>query len=177
MFDTDCLLLFLAGRLRGAECDTPAEMQRLTQYSAANQVAPPSGWKETLRALADASVRRPFFILIAYFGIYQFSGVNPLTFYAVDIFQETGTSLDKNVATILMGAVRLVFTVAGCALQRRLGRRPLTLLSCKCLYQDRPHGRILCSHDIPFLSPRPCPDSVFSLAQGHHLYSGASLSN
>lgn len=46
-----------------------------------------SGLKETLRALTSPAALKPFVILFTYFGIYQFSGVNPVTFYAVQVFQ------------------------------------------------------------------------------------------
>lgn len=61
--------------------------------------------------------------------MYQFSGVNTITFYAVQIFQESGTSMDKNTATIVLGALRFVFTLIACILLRRSGRRPLSFVS------------------------------------------------
>jgi facilitated trehalose transporter len=61
--------------------------------------------------------------------MYQFSGVNTITFYAVQIFQESGTSMDKNTATIVLGALRFVFTIIACILLRRCGRRPLSFVS------------------------------------------------
>lgn len=63
--------------------------------------------------------------------MYQFSGVNTVTFYAVQIFQETGTSLDKNTCTILLGVVRLIFTVGAAIAMRKCGRRSLTFISGK----------------------------------------------
>lgn len=61
--------------------------------------------------------------------MYQFSGVNTITFYAVDIFQESTKSIDKYTCTILLGVVRLIFTILGCVALRRFGRRPLTFIS------------------------------------------------
>lgn len=42
---------------------------------------------DTLRAILHPSALKPFIILALYFLIYQFSGVNPVTFYAVEIIQ------------------------------------------------------------------------------------------
>jgi facilitated trehalose transporter len=46
--------------------------------------------------------------------MYQFSGVNTITFYAVDIFRDSGTQMDKNLCTIILGALRLIFTILAC---------------------------------------------------------------
>lgn len=61
--------------------------------------------------------------------MYQFSGVNTITFYAVSIFQETGTKMNKYTCTILLGGIRLIFTIVACIAMRRLGRRSLTFVS------------------------------------------------
>jgi hypothetical protein len=62
------------------------ELDNLAQFAARNNVQL-SGVKETLRALTSPAALKPFVILFIYFGIYQFSGVNPVTFYAVQVFQ------------------------------------------------------------------------------------------
>lgn len=77
----------------------------------------------------EPSSLKPFAILFIYFMIYQFSGVNTITFYAVKIFQETGTSMDKYTCTMILGSIRLLFTIIACIALRRCGRRPLTFIS------------------------------------------------
>lgn len=64
-----------------------------------------------------------------YFMMYQFSGVNTITFYAVEIFRDSGTELDKNTCTIILGALRFFFTIVACISLRRCGRRPLSFIS------------------------------------------------
>lgn len=115
-------------RVRGEVCDVQQELDAMRDFAERNNVAK-LGWRDTFKELVKPSAVKPFLILVAYFGIYQFSGVNPITFYAVKVFAESGASIDKYLATVLMGVVRLVFTVAGCAALRRCGRRPLTLTS------------------------------------------------
>lgn len=61
--------------------------------------------------------------------MYQFSGVNTITFYAVEIFQDTGTTMNKTTCTIMLGVVRLLFTIIACIAMRRFGRRTLTFVS------------------------------------------------
>lgn len=75
------------------------------------------------------SCLKPFAILVIYFMMYQFSGVNTITFYAVDIFRESGTTLDYNLCTIILGALRFFFTIVACISLRRCGRRPLSFIS------------------------------------------------
>lgn len=85
--------------------------------------------KEILEALMSPSALKPFGLLFLYFMLYQFSGVNTITFYAVDIFRDTGTTWDKNTCAIILGVVRLFFTIAGCVAMRSFGRRPLSFIS------------------------------------------------
>lgn len=89
-------------------------------------------FRETMKALLSPSALKPFGILVLYFMFYQFSGVNTVTFYAVEIFKLSGSTLDANTSTIGMGIVRLIFTIVGCVAMRRCGRRPLTFISSEC---------------------------------------------
>lgn len=61
--------------------------------------------------------------------MYQFSGVNTITFYAVKIFKDCGSTIDGNVLTIALGAFRFFFTILACISLRRCGRRPLSFIS------------------------------------------------
>lgn len=79
--------------------------------------------------LLSPATMKPFAILTIYFGMYQFSGVNTITFYAVEIFQDTGTTMNKTTCTIMLGIVRLVFTIIACVAMRKFGRRTLTFVS------------------------------------------------
>lgn len=87
--------------------------------------------RDIISALLSPSTLKPFAILTVYFGMYQFSGVNTITFYAVEIFQATGTTMNKTSCTIMLGVVRVVFTIIACIAMRRYGRRPLTFISSK----------------------------------------------
>ncbi|BES91820.1 Sugar (and other) transporter [Nesidiocoris tenuis] len=115
-------------KLRGPTCDIDFEAGELQRFAEKNNIHKPTV-KETLKGLMQRSTYVPFFILALYFLIYQFSGVNPITFYAVNIFQESGAKMDKHLATVLTGVVRLIFTVVSAGLLRRCGRRPLTFVS------------------------------------------------
>lgn len=88
-----------------------------------------SSSKEIIQALLAPSCLKPFGILVVYFMMYQFSGVNTITFYAVEIFQDSGSTMDKYTCTIVLGALRFLFTIVACLSLRRCGRRPLSFVS------------------------------------------------
>lgn len=85
--------------------------------------------KDLFQALLAPSSLKPFGILVVYFLLYQWSGVNAITFYAVDIFNQSGTKMDPNTATIILGLIRFLFTIVACIMLRRMGRRPLSFIS------------------------------------------------
>lgn len=116
-------------KLRGDGCDVDAELQELIDFTKRTNSNQKPSAKETFRAVIHPSAIKPFAILSLYFLVYQFSGVNPVTFYAVEIFQDSGTSMNKYVATVLLGLIRLGFTIVSCIMMRRCGRRPLTFIS------------------------------------------------
>jgi hypothetical protein len=73
-------------KLRGRTCDIDREANALKSFNEQNNIHKPN-WKETLAAIVHPSSIKPFIILSLYFLIYQFSGVNPVTFYAVEVFK------------------------------------------------------------------------------------------
>lgn len=52
-----------------------------------------------------------------------------VTFYAVEIFEDSGTTMNKTTCTIMLGVVRLIFTIIACISMRKFGRRQLTFVS------------------------------------------------
>ena len=73
-------------KLRGPTCDSDFEANQMISFAQKNDIHKPT-FKEILRGILQPAALKPFFILMLYFLIYQFSGVNPITFYAVEIFQ------------------------------------------------------------------------------------------
>ncbi|XP_053676936.1 facilitated trehalose transporter Tret1-2 homolog [Anopheles nili] len=124
-------------RLRGSSYNIEREVEQLKTFAAKSNASGKKklSFHETVQALVHPSCLKPFCILTIYFMMYQFSGVNTITFYAVEIFRDSGTKMDKNTCTIMLGVVRFVFTIIGAVLLRRCGRRPLTFISgigCGC---------------------------------------------
>ncbi|XP_041976552.1 facilitated trehalose transporter Tret1-like [Aricia agestis] len=116
-------------KLRGSTCNLQDEIQKMISFKQKNHVEPLKNPKEILKALMSPSALKPFTILALYFFIYQWCGVNTITFYAVEVFEASGATMDKYWLTISMGVLRVIFTVVGCVLCRRCGRRPLTFVS------------------------------------------------
>lgn len=117
-------------KLRGSTYNVQREvdqMQIAVNKTRANSNKPSA--KDTISALLSPATLKPFLILTVYFGMYQFTGVNAVTFYAVEIFQKTGTTMNKTALTILLGVARLIFTIVACVAMRKYGRRTLTFVS------------------------------------------------
>ena len=72
---------------RGGNYNVDKEINEMIAFREKHNVKRPESLKETICALIHPSALKPFFILVIYFAIYQFSGVNTITFYAVDIFR------------------------------------------------------------------------------------------
>ena len=116
-------------QFRGSTCNINQEMETLINFSNKNNIKRLTGFREIVSALLKPNALKPFTLLFLYFLIYQWSGTNVITFYAVEIFKDSGASLNKYLAAVILGVVRLLSTIVACILCRRCGRRPLTMVS------------------------------------------------
>ncbi|XP_026739626.1 facilitated trehalose transporter Tret1-like isoform X2 [Trichoplusia ni] len=116
-------------KLRGSTCNLEDEINKMIAFKEKNHVEPLHGPREIIKALLSPSTLKPFTILAIYFFVYQWCGVNTITFYAVEVFEASGAMSDKYWLTISMGIIRVIFTVIGCILCRKCGRRILTFVS------------------------------------------------
>ncbi|KAG6465043.1 hypothetical protein O3G_MSEX014904 [Manduca sexta] len=117
-------------KLRGSTCNLDEEIQKMIAFKEKNHVEPLKGPRQIIKALLSPSALKPFGILAIYFFVYQWCGVNTITFYAVEVFASSGaTQKEKYWLTISLGVLRVIFTVVGCVMCRRFGRRPLTFIS------------------------------------------------
>lgn len=113
-------------RVRDSKCDVDTEFNDLLMSTKTDES---TSFKEKLRLISRPSAYKPFIIVSIYFLLSQFSGLNVVTFYAVDVIRDSGSTFDKYMATIVLGFIRLAFTVIGCMLMWRLGRKPLSYVS------------------------------------------------
>lgn len=77
--------------------------------------------------LLSGPVLRPLGIGLTLLLIQQFSGIDAVIFFTVDIFRASGSSIDGNVATIIVGALQLGSNVASMFVVDRAGRKPLLI--------------------------------------------------
>ncbi|XP_050523819.1 facilitated trehalose transporter Tret1-2 homolog [Daktulosphaira vitifoliae] len=113
-------------RVRDSVCDVESEVNNLI-VSSKNNTEPTL--KEKLKLMCKPVTIKPFVILCLYFIINQYSGVNIVTSYAVDIIKDSGSTIDKYGATVILGVIRLIFTIIGCSLMKKFGRKTLTYVS------------------------------------------------
>ena len=112
---------------RGYSPDAMKEMGDLLNKHAAERRK--QSWKELWVEMRKKSFLKPFFIMIVFFFVMQYSGVNAVAFYTVTILADMGSGLDAFLATIIIGLVRVVMSVVACILARWCGRRPLSVIS------------------------------------------------
>lgn len=62
-------------------------------------------------------------------GVSQFGGQFALTSYALTIFRESGSTIDPNISSVIMGLIQIVGTCSGSMLIDHLGRKVLLLIS------------------------------------------------
>lgn len=80
--------------------------------------------------IAQKSFNTPLIILSIYFATLQFSGVNAVIFYTVNILKDSlDTNINKYTATLVIDVVRLMAALIACVVVKCVGRRPLTILS------------------------------------------------
>lgn len=72
---------------------------------------------------------KPFMVSLGMMFLLQFSGLNVIVFYAVSIFQMASSSVDPNVASIIVGVVLLVSCIVALAVVSRLNRKIMLVVS------------------------------------------------
>lgn len=82
-----------------------------------------------VKEVFSASHMKPLAISIGLMFFQQFSGINAVMFYSVSIFELAGSSINSNLATIILGAVNIASTLVSNALIDRVGRKILLYAS------------------------------------------------
>ncbi|XP_011309196.1 facilitated trehalose transporter Tret1 isoform X1 [Fopius arisanus] len=82
-----------------------------------------------LNALLQPKNIKPLAISLGLMYFQQFSGINAIIFYTVEIFESAGNSEDSNKSTIIVGIVNFASTFIATALIDRLGRKILLYIS------------------------------------------------
>ena len=72
---------------------------------------------------------KPLLLSMGLMLLQQFCGINSIIYFTVFIFDKAGSSIDKNISTIIVGIVQLVATLGSMFLVDRAGRRILLFVS------------------------------------------------
>lgn len=73
---------------------------------------------------------KPMLIIVVFLIATQFTGVNAITFYSVSIAQSAvGDDYNEYTIMLIIDALRVLASLLACILLRKMGRRPLALLS------------------------------------------------
>ncbi|KAK3911175.1 Facilitated trehalose transporter Tret1 [Frankliniella fusca] len=79
--------------------------------------------------VATRGARRGLVIVLGLLALQQFSGITAILNYAASIFDMAGSTLQPEVAAVVVAGVQLVGSVAACGLADSLGRLPLLYAS------------------------------------------------
>lgn len=114
-------------RVRPVGHDVAGELQNIGSGSASRTDT--ISLREKLRDFRSPEVWKPSVIMAVIFFTQQFCGGLVMLFYSAKIFASMPGGPDKYQATILAGAARFIFTLAATLLLRKVGVRPLLLIS------------------------------------------------
>lgn len=112
--------------LRGKDTNMNKELEEIVKAQ-----------EETSKNSEDSSIfdlfrrenLRPVMILMGLMFFQQMSGINALIFYTVKIFKSSGSTIDENLSTIIVGIVNFISTFVAAFLIDRLGRKILLYIS------------------------------------------------
>ncbi|XP_076234757.1 facilitated trehalose transporter Tret1 [Calliopsis andreniformis] len=117
-------------KLRGAHYNVDSELQSLKaglEESSQKNVS-------CLTMFKSKATIRAYIISYGLMIFQQLSGVNTVVFYASDIFEKAGSTLESKYSAIIVGAIQIIAVLASSLLVDRLGRRILLLLSIIFLF-------------------------------------------
>ncbi|XP_063100391.1 solute carrier family 2, facilitated glucose transporter member 8-like isoform X1 [Cavia porcellus] len=81
-----------------------------------------------LTLLRHPGIYKPFIIGISLMAFQQLSGINAIMFYTETIFEEAKFK-NSNLASVIVGAIQVLFTGIAALIMDRAGRRLLLILS------------------------------------------------
>ncbi|XP_030029412.1 facilitated trehalose transporter Tret1 isoform X2 [Manduca sexta] len=110
--------------LRGKNAKIDTEMHEIALSDAETQSD-----DSNLRELFTMKYMKAILISLGLMTFQQLSGINAVIFYTVSIFHSSGSSVDENLSTIIVGVVNFVSTFIATALIDRTGRKVLLYIS------------------------------------------------
>ncbi|XP_066907650.1 facilitated trehalose transporter Tret1 isoform X2 [Halyomorpha halys] len=112
--------------LRGRKANVSEEMSNIVK---AHKEAYHEQNQNVLKELFSKRYYLPFVISLGLMFFQQFSGINAVIFYTVTIFKESGSTIDSNLCSIIVGVVNIASTLVATVLIDKLGRKILLYIS------------------------------------------------
>ncbi|XP_039275785.1 facilitated trehalose transporter Tret1-like isoform X2 [Nilaparvata lugens] len=85
--------------------------------------------KETVKRILSPTFLKPLITMLVLFFIQQFSGINAVIYYSVDILKSTTSNVNEYLATIIVDILRVIMSVTMCFVMKKYNRRSLALFS------------------------------------------------
>ncbi|XP_024943558.1 facilitated trehalose transporter Tret1 isoform X2 [Cephus cinctus] len=111
--------------LRGPDYDVKREISIL-QEEVSEQEKKKGGFRDIVKTKAG---RKAMVTCLGIMWFQQASGVDAILFYTVLIFKDAGSTIDPNLATIVIGMIEVVMTVIVALVIDKYGRKPLLIVS------------------------------------------------
>lgn len=106
--------------LRGKQADVEPELKGILKtHNESERHASSSG----LAQLMKKCNLKPLFISLGLMLFQQLSGINAVIFYAGEIFKASGSTMDSNVSSMLIGVVNFAATFIATLVIDRFGRK------------------------------------------------------
>lgn len=116
--------------LRGYDDEARAELKGIIDKRKAADLEPVPTFREKINSLKSPELMKPLFIMIVFFVTCQFSGVNAVAFYSIEIIEKAvGKGIDHYMAMLAIDSLRTVMSVVACITCKKYGRRPLCMIS------------------------------------------------
>ncbi|KZC05686.1 Facilitated trehalose transporter Tret1-2 like protein [Dufourea novaeangliae] len=112
-------------RFRGIPKNTPPSSDLLQEL----RQRPQKKNQNLMRHLLKRNAIVPFAIMLTYFFFQQFCGIFVVVYYAVDIIESSGITMDPYLGAVLIGLTRLIGSLLVAAVSGRFGRRIPSIVS------------------------------------------------
>lgn len=116
--------------LRGYGDEAKTELKSIIDNKKAADSEAVLSWKEKLYNLKSPELMKPLLIMIVFFMTCQFSGVNAVAFYSIQIVEKAvGKGINHYLAMLIIDGLRVVMSIVACVVCKKYGRRPLCIIS------------------------------------------------
>jgi len=109
--------------------ESPEEVKEITEKCSETAKSMKKRLKMTLNVLRSKSFWKPFLLAEPFNILYICSGLSLMNFYIVIIFKESGSSVDKVQASLIVASWRLILSLFASFALLKIPRRPLFLFT------------------------------------------------